>query len=92
MIETIIFFATLTISIPIAYFAMHERETLISRAFYSKSFGIFTLIIFIALGLYLIHPLLMSIGAGIMIGFYGMLCYYSYNIKRTNMERKWKTN
>ncbi len=92
MIGTIIFFASLTITVPIAYFIMCEREVLISRGFYSKSFGIFILIIFISLCLYYIHQLIMSIGLVIMIGLYGMLCYYSYNIKRTNMERKWKTN
>lgn len=92
-LSTVIFLGVAIISYAgFWYLWSSTTSPLISKAFYSKSVGLFILLALILYPIYLISIVAMAIGAGIGIGAWGALLYHSHKIKREERERTWKTH
>lgn len=74
------------------YLWSSTTSDLISKRFYSKSVGLFFILVLILLPIYLISIVAMAIAAGVGIGAWGALLYHSHKIKREEKEKSWKTH
>lgn len=92
-ISTVVFLGVAIISYAgFWYLWSSTTSLLISKRFYSKSVGLFLILVLILYPIYLISILAMAIVAGLGIGAWGALLYHSHKIKREEKEKLWKTH
>lgn len=86
MIGTVVFFITLLITAAFFYWWFDKIDDgLISKGFWLYSFLIFLVGIVVLLVIFILLPIILPITSGLFFGFWGMLLYHSYRIRKENL-------